>query len=62
MSTYNTTCPNCGTKLVVDDGDCYAGGIRDNESIFCPNCNKELDSVYTSGKPYVYYASTDTKK
>lgn len=55
MSKYNETCSKCQTKLIVDDGDCYAGGLRDDERIFCPNCGEELPSVYTSGIPHVYY-------
>ena len=62
MSSYKTTCSNCGTKLIVEKGDCYAGGLRDSEPIFCPNCNASLGSVYTSGIPEVYYDTTDTKK
>ena len=25
------------------------------ELVFCPECNHELDSVYTSGIPQIYY-------
>lgn len=55
MSTYNETCTNCNTKLIIDDNDSFAGGCRDNERIFCPNCHHELQPCYTSGIPRVYY-------
>lgn len=58
MSTYKTECKNCHAKLVVDDGDCYAGGIRDYEIVFCPSCKSQLQPVYTSGTPQVYYDTT----
>lgn len=61
MSTYNETCNNCQTKLIVDDGDCYAGGLRDNETVFCPKCGKALTPVYTSGIPHVYYDTSSDK-
>lgn len=38
MSMRKTTCENCGTKLKIEDGNCYPGGIKDFESISCPNC------------------------
>lgn len=62
MSSYDTTCPKCNTKLIVDDEDCYAGGLRDNESISCPKCGASLGTVYTSGTPHVYYDTTKSNK
>ena len=62
MSTYNETCSKCKTKLIIDDGDCYAGGLRDNEIIFCPKCGNELSPVYTSGIPHVYFDTTSDDK
>ena len=59
MSTYNETCSKCNTKLIIDDGDCFAGGLRDNERVFCPNCQAELRPVYTSGIPQVYYDNSN---
>lgn len=61
MSTYKEICPKCGAHLIVDDGDCYAGGLRDNEVIFCPACKAQLSPVYTSGIPHVYYDITYKK-
>lgn len=55
MSTYKEICSNCGAHLIVDDGDCYAGGCRDYEIIFCPGCNAQLTPVYTSGRPDAYF-------
>ena len=60
MSTLYETCNKCNTKLIIDDGDCYAGGLRDNEIVFCPKCNNQI-TVYTSGKPHVYFESTSNK-
>ena len=62
MSTYNAECSKCHTKLIVDTGDCYAGGLRDNEPIFCPKCEASLGAVYTSGIPHVYYDTTKFDK
>ena len=59
MSTYIDTCKKCNINLIVDDGDCYAGGLRDNELVFCPKCNAQLTPVYTSGIPQVYFDTTD---
>ena len=54
MGRYNEVCSECSTNLIVDDGDCYPGGLKDDERIFCPVCKNELRSVYTSGCPHVY--------
>lgn len=59
MSTYSVKCDKCGKDLIIDDGDCYAGGDKEMEFVFCPNCENELSPVYTSGIPHVYF---DTKK
>lgn len=61
MPIFHTECKNCHAKLVVDKGDCYAGGLRDNEPIFCPECGESLGTVYTSGTPRVYFASKSNK-
>lgn len=55
MSIRNVKCNNCGVNLKIDDGNCYAGGIKDTEYIFCPNCGYELFPVYTSGVPEVFF-------
>ena len=62
MSTYNKTCSNCNPKLIIADGDSYAGGLRDHEIIFCSKCGNELTPVYTSGIPHVYFDTTSDNK
>lgn len=60
MSMRKTTCKNCGIKLKIEDGNCYPGGIKDFESISCPNCGHELFPIYTSGIPEVFYDNDET--
>lgn len=62
MSTYKETCKQCGAHLIIDDGDCYAGGLRDYEIVFCPVCKAQLTPVHTSGVPHVSYDTTHENK
>lgn len=46
------TCPNCGTKLCVDEND-TTPGCREMEEVFCPVCHELVTRVFTSGIPVV---------
>lgn len=62
MSSYETTCEECGIKLRIEESSMNVPGGKEKEEANCPKCGNVVASCMTSGFIRAFPISDKDKK